>query len=253
MSAQGISPSLPPPERPDWLPLRKSSTAVEITDFHPEAREPAAEVLFPPDHVMCEHGEVVQAPATSPISWRRPFSSLAWVIRSGFAVLSLILLLAVIAAIPIVNFIALGYLLEVEGRVARSGRFRDAFPLLEIAPRLGTIVLGVWLWLLPLRLLSGAAADATLIDPSGRAAVNLGRLTVIAAFGTILVLPSARQEPALVSISSARRHVLERSRTGRPRFCLAAAVASSLLAGTAWLRGGVRLAVDSDGFAGDCR
>lgn len=101
------------------------------------------------------------------------FRMIIWLARSLFGISSLILFLAVIAAIPIVNFLALGYLLEVEGRMARSGRFRDAFPLLELAPRLGSIVLGIWLWVAPLRLLSSAAADARIIDPRSFADVGL--------------------------------------------------------------------------------
>ena len=38
---------------------------------------------------------------------------------------------------------------------------------------MGAIALGVWLWVLPLRLLANAAADARLIDPAGRAAARL--------------------------------------------------------------------------------
>lgn len=97
--------------------------------------------------------------------FRKIFQGISWIVSTLFGIASLIVLLAVIAAIPIVNFLALGYLLEVEGRVARSGRLRDAFPLLGLAPRLGSIVLGIWLWLLPLRFVSHLANDAHLIDP----------------------------------------------------------------------------------------
>ncbi len=68
----------------------------------------------------------------------------------SFGITCLVIFLALIAAVPIVNFIALGYLLDVEGRVARTGKIRLAFPLLDIAPRMGTIVIGVGLWLIPL-------------------------------------------------------------------------------------------------------
>src|SRR5207302_3192240 len=108
--------------------------------------------------------------------WRAVRASLGlavWLVRSLFGIASLILLLAVIAAIPIVNFLALGYLLEVEGRLARSGKLRDAFPLLNQAPRLGSIALGIWAWVIPLRLLSHLAADAHLIDPGSFADVSL--------------------------------------------------------------------------------
>ncbi|MDB5391396.1 MAG: hypothetical protein JWM11_7042 [Planctomycetaceae bacterium] len=98
-----------------------------------------------------------------------PIQFMGWALSMGFGIVTLILALAVVAAIPIVNFIALGYLIEVEGRVARTGRFRDAFPLLPLAPRVGGMVLGIWIWLIPLRLLSWAAADARLIAPGSPA------------------------------------------------------------------------------------
>jgi hypothetical protein len=102
-----------------------------------------------------------QTPCPHPI-WH-PIRFVGWVVSTVFGIVTLILGLAVVAAIPLVNFIALGYLLEAEGRVARTGRFRDAFPLLPLAPRIGGIVLGVWFWLIPLRFLAWTAADARLI------------------------------------------------------------------------------------------
>ncbi len=102
-----------------------------------------------------------------PAPLKHPLKSIAWIIRAGFGIVSLVLLLAVVAAIPIVNFLALGYLLEVEARVARTGRLRDAFLLLDVAPRIGSIVLGVWLWILPLRVLGMNRGDAYFIDPGG--------------------------------------------------------------------------------------
>jgi hypothetical protein len=107
---------------------------------------------------------------------------------------SLILLLALVAAIPVINFLALGYLLEVEGRVARSGRLRDAFPLIDVAPRLGSIALGLWAWVFPIRLLANAAADARLIDPDSRADRGLHFVVRVAAMliGCHLCLALAR-------------------------------------------------------------
>jgi hypothetical protein len=82
---------------------------------------------------------------------KHPIRAFAWFVKTAFGIVSLILMLAVIAAIPVVNFLALGYLLEVEGRVARTGKLRNAFLLLDVAPRFGSIALGIWLWVLPLR------------------------------------------------------------------------------------------------------
>jgi hypothetical protein len=116
--------------------------------------------------------------AEFPSPLRHPLRALAWAVRAGFGMVSLIVLLALLAAIPIVDFLVLGYLLEAEGGLARGGRLRRAFPLLSIAPRLGSIVLGIWLWLLPLRILANAAADARLIDPTSPATRRLQVLVV---------------------------------------------------------------------------
>ncbi len=110
--------------------------------------------------------------ASFPVPWKHPIKFVGLVISRLFAFVSLMLVLAVLAAIPIVNFFVLGYFLNVEGRVARSGKIRDGFPLLDIAPRFVTIAAGVWIFLLPLRFLSSFAADARLIDPGATADIN---------------------------------------------------------------------------------
>ena len=102
-----------------------------------------------------------------PALWKRAIWWVGRLIRDTFGLVSVVVLLAVLAAVPLLNFAALGYLLAAEGRVARGGRLRDGVPLMEIAPRLGSIALGVWLWTIPLRFLSGAVADAQLIAPGG--------------------------------------------------------------------------------------
>jgi hypothetical protein len=132
--------------------------------------------------------------AEFPSPWRHPLRAIVWGTRAAFGIFSLIVLLALLAAIPIVNFLVLGYLLEAEGALARGGRLRRAFPLLSIAPRLGSIVLGIWLWLLPLRFLSNVAADARLIDPTSRSTRRLDFLvtTLSVAIAVHLCLALAR-------------------------------------------------------------
>ena len=104
-----------------------------------------------------------------------------WLLRASFGIASLIFMLAVIAAIPIVNFLALGYLLEVEARVARTGRFRDGFLLLDVAPRIGSIALGIWLWVIPLRFLGSVRGDAFYIEPGGETEQTINALAPIIA------------------------------------------------------------------------
>jgi hypothetical protein len=75
--------------------------------------------------------------------------------------------LSILAAFPIAQFLSLGYLLEASGRVARTGRLRDGWIGVRRAGKLGGIVAGAWLCLLPVRLVSSMASSAELIDPDG--------------------------------------------------------------------------------------
>lgn len=115
----------------------------------------------------------------------------AWsVIDWLFGAISLVVGLAVVAAIPIVQFLSLGYLLEAGGRIARTGRFRDGFIGIRTAARVGSIVLGTWLMLLPLRLVSSLAISAQLIEPGGAGAKAwrfwLNVLTVLVALHIVV-------------------------------------------------------------------
>ncbi|HVJ69070.1 MAG TPA: DUF4013 domain-containing protein [Caulifigura sp.] len=112
---------------------------------------------------------LIAGPDRRPALWKRSAWWLGRLIRTVWGIASVIVLLAVLAAVPLLNFAALGYLLAAEGRIARGGRLRDGIPLMEIAPRLGSIALGMWLWTLPLRFMAGSVADAALIDPGGGA------------------------------------------------------------------------------------
>jgi hypothetical protein len=89
--------------------------------------------------------------------------------------------LAVLAALPVLQFLSLGYLLEAGGRVARSGRIRDGFIGVRLAARLGGAVLASWLLLWPVRFVADFARSAQIIDPGSQIARSwrLGLLVLI--------------------------------------------------------------------------
>jgi hypothetical protein len=87
-----------------------------------------------------------------------------------FGLTSLLVGLAVLASIPIGQFLALGYVLEASGRVARSGRIHDGFIGIRSAARFGGIALAGFLLWLPLYGMSLMAESARIIDPNGRIA-----------------------------------------------------------------------------------
>ncbi len=100
-----------------------------------------------------------------------------------FGATALIFGLSFLATYPLLQMLSLGYLLEASGRVARSGRLRDGFVGVRKAARLGSVLCGVWLMLLPLRFTSMMAASARLIEPGSRAdrgwSLALTALTVL--------------------------------------------------------------------------
>lgn len=100
-----------------------------------------------------------------PHPFRHPLRAGYWIFELTFGIVSLFAMLAFLAAIPIANFLALGYMLEAEGRVARTGKLRYAMPLLPLAPKLGGIAFGTWLWYRFVQFVADAASDAELVGP----------------------------------------------------------------------------------------
>ena len=94
-----------------------------------------------------------------------------------FGIACLIIGLAVLATLPVLQLLSLGYLLETSGRVARTGRFRDAFIGVRKAARMGSMVVCTWLLLLVPRLLASFWNDALLIDAASPAARALSIAT----------------------------------------------------------------------------
>ncbi|MDF1663825.1 MAG: hypothetical protein P1V97_18790 [Planctomycetota bacterium] len=96
-----------------------------------------------------------------------------------FGGVSLIIGLAALAVIPIVQFISLGYFFDATRRVAESGRFRDGFVGLRKAARIGSVVLGTWLVIAPLRFLSSLYVSAQIIEPGGSTATTFGAVLFV--------------------------------------------------------------------------
>ena len=101
-------------------------------------------------------------------------------LRRVASVPGLALVLAVCAVVPGLNLAVLGYLLEVQGRLARGVRFFEALPGLRFVGGFARAVVLSWLWLVPVRVLAGLGEDAGWIEPTGNAVHVLATLRVIA-------------------------------------------------------------------------
>ena len=81
-----------------------------------------------------------------------------------FGLASLIVCLSILATLPLLQFLSLGYLLESSGRVIRTGRLRDGFIGIRTAARVGSIGLGIFLTLLPVRFFSSLWYSSYLLN-----------------------------------------------------------------------------------------
>jgi len=106
--------------------------------------------------------------------FRRVVSGVRQGVEWVFGCAALIVGLAILATIPVAQFLSLGYLLEVSGRIARTGRLRDGFVGVRKAARLGGFMLGAWLCLWPLRGISTLLTSSRIIDPESPMSQRLG-------------------------------------------------------------------------------
>lgn len=143
---------------------------------------PAADLIAP---------EMVEEKSVWPTSWPlRIWWGFCAVAEWSFGFVSLVAFLAAVSVIPLAQLAALGYLLEASGRVARSGRLGDGFIDIWRYARIGSLIAGTWLMLLPVRFVSGLALDAE-IASGGTAVAAAWRvglvLLTIATVGHILL------------------------------------------------------------------
>ena len=125
-------------------------------------------------------------PGRFPGIWK-PIRMVAWFVHLGFGTFCLVLLLAILAAIPGLNILTLGYLVDPQRRVAESGRLRDGFPLMLLAPRLGVICFFTLLFLIPIALQATRVSDAAVIlSPTDVRVVRMA--TVLRVMQTIIAV-----------------------------------------------------------------
>jgi hypothetical protein len=178
-------PTIPIPPVPAWEVVPVVEPAVpEVEPAVPEA-EPAPLLEVIP--VNPASPPSVVAEKTPPERRTRTMGSVFdAIVESILGVVCMPLGLAILASLPLVNFIALGYLLEAGGRIARTGRFRDGFFGIRHAGRVGGLFAGIFLTILPVWAISSMAQSAELIDPTSANTRNwkLG-LTVATVFAVL--------------------------------------------------------------------
>jgi hypothetical protein len=210
-------------------PILKSRRAAPLLEALP-ADEPRPEPLLtalPADPVTVEPLDFEEPAVVEPIAPPRsisradnPVLALVWfcaripracalAVVWLFGAAVLMIGLAMLAAVPVLQFLSLGYLLESGARVARSGRLRDGFIGVWRAALLGAVVVSAYLLLLPVRYVSSLAHDAHVIDPGGPVAHNwrIGLLVLIGVTAFVIVLGAIGVLMTLSALTGKLRHL----------------------------------------------
>lgn len=150
-----------------FLPIGSSSESQRSTDFRAVSTQSD----------KAQNNPSGFGPGKFPGIWH-PIRVVFWMIHVAFGTAAIVVVLSILAAIPALNLLVLGYMLDAQKRVAVSGRLRDGFPLLQLAPRLGVICFFTLLFLIPVQLLS-THANAALIVRAGSESSSQGLIGVL--------------------------------------------------------------------------
>lgn len=104
------------------------------------------------------------------------------IVRNVFDYLWLVTILAVMTALPVIQLIAFGYLLDVAGRLASGAKLRDTLDWLRPAGRLGLAIVAIATFAAPIHLLTHWARAADLVSPGTPQAEAIRRLSVVLVF-----------------------------------------------------------------------
>ncbi len=160
-------------------------------------------------------------PGRFPGLWK-PLRSALWSLHVAFGTVCLILILAILAAVPGLHILTLGYLVDPQKRVATTGRLRDGFPLMVLAPRLGVIVFFSLLFLIPIRLQATRVSDAAVILGESHARVLqmanvLGILQTVIAVHLMLAISRGGTPGCFIRPIKNVRWFLQKTFTSRGR------------------------------------
>lgn len=182
-------------------PISVSETKLSVDEStqpatHPQANDPivgllVAESVETSSVTQPTPPPVVQPPEAEPPKrgiLRRLIGFAGWMLHGSWCIASLVVLLAVLTAIPIVQLVAFGYLLMVAGRLTNGSKLRDCLPHLHEAGKIGMAGAAIFLASLPTQLLVHWESNAYLINPGSGQATMLRVLAIAAALLTMFYL-----------------------------------------------------------------
>jgi hypothetical protein len=158
---EAVVPTSVPPVVP--TSVKPASPGTQYSTQHPSIIKQITQILFAP--------------------FRAFYRFAFWI----FGVAVLVTALALAVSLPIVQFVALGYLLEISRRIVKHQKVRSGFWGIQAAARAGGVILGTFLIWLPAYFMSKYYVDATIMLPGSERAAQYGWQTALLTVFTSLV------------------------------------------------------------------
>lgn len=148
-------------------PLRQDDIPTVPIRVTARRRDEAPGDDAPGPAIPAQGGQAAEAASADAGEPRGLVAKLRILLDAIFGLGALVAGLALVAVIPVLQLVSFGYLLAMAAKVAETGRLRDGFLGLHKAAKLGRIVAGVWIVLVPLRLLSTLVSSGRIIAAEG--------------------------------------------------------------------------------------
>ena len=149
------------------------SSALLISTLVPDAAVTAAVDTKMLDASPSQLPSLANDPLPKSGLFRSIMRLITWLIRGTFCLISLIVILAVLTAIPVLQLISFGYLLSVSGRLVNGSKLRDSLPHLQQAGQIGMAAVAIFLAALPTRAIAHLESVANLINPGSEQASQM--------------------------------------------------------------------------------
>jgi hypothetical protein len=157
--------------------------AVVPTSVQPVVPTNVKPIVLGAEHLTQSRGVVKEIAHILFTPFRAFYRFIFWI----FGVTTLVTILALAASLPIVQFVALGYLLEISRRIVKHEKVRAGFWGIQAAARTGGVILGTFLIWLPTYFMSNYYLDATIMLPASERTAQYGWQTTLLMVFTSLV------------------------------------------------------------------
>ena len=175
----------------DGSEIAESTAIVDpsVDDSVSDGRQPATMIDTGIDPAIDTNLETDSTQSLVRRSWtRRIVGAIVWTTTALFDASAWVVIIAVLAAAPVLQLLAYGYLLRCGGWVAAGGRVRDSIVHVRAAGRMGLAAAALFFAAMPSRLFAHYEAVSQIIEPGSARSTVMRILAITCASAALLYL-----------------------------------------------------------------